>query len=277
MNRLIGFMTFAAMLAANAALLVRDIAPQWWLGQPPPPPHQELIPGQEFASQTGIFNGEGRRVGTSWTVRNRTPDLLTIRTTTILLLDALAIATDVSRIRVDTELTFVSASQLDSLSVRVRGLGIPLKLNGEFVPPSDLPCEWQIADRRGSFVLPASATRALGDAVHPFQSMQGLTVGQSWTVEMMNPLAAATSQTGLESITVSQVARVTREEFIEHDGLGVRAKVVEMDGARAWVAPTGRVLRQEVDAPLVGRIVLLDEPYDDDARRRFLQATAADP
>ncbi len=62
--------------------------------------------------------------------------------------------------------------------------------------------------------------------------------------------------------TSSVLVRVTGTESIEHNGRVVEAFRVEADRAVAWVTSDGRVLRQEVDLPLLGRLTLIDEPFD---------------
>jgi hypothetical protein len=66
-----------------------------------------------------------------------------------------------------------------------------------------------------------------------------------------------------------EVARVTRTEVIQHCGQGVEAFVVEAPRLRAWVRADGTVLRQEIELlPLLGRLVLRDEPFDEAAYER---------
>lgn len=277
MNRVLGLATFVIMLCVNTALFLRDIAPRWWAGDPPLMPALQIPVGQELGTQIGVYDATGQRIGYCWTIRSRSPEVLTVRTTMVLIPRALPGNIEVSRLRIDTEFSYLRSHQLDTLAVQVRGLGVPVRLAGEFVPPNDFPCQWQVADRRGEFVIPAMATRALGDAVRPFHDLGSLEVGQTWKIEVLNPLAALFPSWDSSSMnTVSIVATVSGMEWIDHGGLGVQAWVVDSERARAWVAPSGRVVRQEVTIPMFGRLVLLDEPYDDDARRRFMQATAGD-
>ena len=63
----------------------------------------------------------------------------------------------------------------------------------------------------------------------------------------------------LDSVLIT----VTGREIIDHHDAKIEAYIVEGGGARAWVASDGRVLRQEVNLPLVGQITLRDEPYDE--------------
>jgi hypothetical protein len=48
----------------------------------------------------------------------------------------------------------------------------------------------------------------------------------------------------------------------------VEAFVVEAEGMRAWVTPAGRVIRQEFELPLLGTLLLVEEPYDPFLRGR---------
>lgn len=68
------------------------------------------------------------------------------------------------------------------------------------------------------------------------------------------------------------LVRVTGTEQIQHRGRLVEAFVVEAHRMGAWVAPGGHVLRQEVELPLLGKLILVDEPFDRDGYRRAGQS-----
>ena len=70
--------------------------------------------------------------------------------------------------------------------------------------------------------------------------------------------------------------QVTGKEMITHGGERIETFVVEGGGVTAWVAADGRVLRQEANLPLVGKLILLDEPYDDDAYAEALRTAPAE-
>ena len=271
-NRWIGIATLGLMLSANAALLVRDVLPDWLAGEPPASPALGLSPGQELYVQFGLFDRELRRVGYSWTISQRSGELVEVRHVTVL--QPLRLADDVQLplLRIETDLNYHGRSTLDTLRVRVYGFGFPIRLEGEFYPPDDFPCEWQVDERRGKLHLPASATRALGDVVRPFDSLSGLEVGRSWRVKLLNPLAGLVPDWGPRNwVGNSLVVRVTGTERVEHRGTWREAFVVEADRLRAWVLPDGRVIRQELELPLFGTLVLVDEPYDPDLRAAVLQ------
>ena len=85
LNRWIGIATLGLMLSVNAALVVRDLLPDWLAGDPPESRSLQLSPGDEISTQVGIFDRRGVRVGYCWTRSDRNGDLITVRNQTILL------------------------------------------------------------------------------------------------------------------------------------------------------------------------------------------------
>ncbi len=272
LNRWIGILAFLGMVTVNTFLLTRDVLPTWLAGDPPRSCALQLSEGQSFTEQVGIFDAEGRRVGYAWSLCDRDLDLTTIRNYTYLY--PLRLPQDISTpaLRMDMVLRYRRDHRPDQLQVRVLGLGIPISLEGEFYPPDDFGCEWQVGDQRGKFVLPAHRLRALGDVLRPFESLADLRVGQSWHMETINPLAGLLPGWGAENMMTSQtLVRVVAREPIDFSGQRVDAFVVETQTTRAWVADNGRVLRQEIELPLFGRLVLVSEPYDNETRVAVLQ------
>ena len=271
-NRWIGIAALGLMLSVNAALFVRDILPGWLAADPPGSRALQLSPGDVINVQLGIFDGEGRRIGYCWTTSARSSELITVRSRTFLHSLDLPRGVTLPALRIDTALSYHGQTSLDELRVHVYGLGVPVRLEGEFIPPGDFPCEWQVDTRRGSFVLPAAATRAIGDVIRPFESLTGLQVGQSWRVELLNPLAGIVPGWGSGNmLTGTRLVRVTEMDQIRRRGTVVDAFVLEGENLRAWVTRDGRIIRQEVELPLFGTLTLADEPYDEETRRRVLQ------
>lgn len=271
-NRWIGLATLALMLSVNAALLVRDFLPDWMAGEPPASRALELRDGQEISLQFGIYDREGRCIGHSWTRSMRHGELVGVRHRTVIDSLHLPIETELKAVRIDTNLNYHNQARLDELRVRVHGLGPTIKLEGEFYLPDDFACRWQVGPQRGEFQLPAHATRAMGDFIRPFESLTGLFVGQTWRVELVNPLSGIVPDWGArEMATRSLLVRVTGTEQIAYRDGSVEAFVIEAEQMRAWVTPAGRVIRQEFTLPLLGTLVVMEEPYDEDLRRRVLQ------
>ena len=276
-NRWLGIVTLALMLSANAALFLRDVVPEWLAGEPPASRSLGLKPNQEVDLQLGLFDQEGRRIGYAWTRSGRSGELITVRHNTVLEPLGLAGGMSLPLLRIDTTLHYMDSSYLDQLKVNVYGLGFPIRIHGEYVPPDKFPCEWQFDMQRGTFLVPASATHAIGDVIRPFESFSNLTVGQSWRVKLVNPLAQLVPEWGKRALLPDSIlVRVTRTEQIEHHNQTVEAFVVEAERVRAWVSPQGRVLRQEVELPLFGRLTLVDEPYDNVLREEKLSSALQD-
>lgn len=255
------------MVLANAALLQRDLIPGWTAGKPPALAAYELEYGRVKVAQTGLFNRAGQRIGGIWTETWR--DDLTIYVDSMAVLDELSIAGEelLPALRLDTSLHYNAESQLEELRVAVHGFGLPIWLHGEYLPPDDFRVTWAFGDQTGGFVLPAEATRAMGDLHTPFQGLVGLEVGQTWRHELLNPLSGILP--GLHGTTMRSepiIVQVTGQEKIVHGGVSIRAFTLEAENVRAWISPLGDVLRQELTLPVIGRLTLLDEPYDDNAR-----------
>lgn len=93
----------------------------------------------------------------------------------------------------------------------------------------------------------------LSDALAPLGRLPGLRIGQTWSVPVYSPFRSPALSLDLLH------ARVVRKDLISWQGQPMHALLVEYHGdagrglptgrsprARAWVAPDGRVLRQEL-------------------------------
>jgi hypothetical protein len=277
MNRMLGLLAVLAFIGANSALILRDLLPTWLAGDPPPPGAQDLRPGWNRLTQTGVFNAQDERIGSIWTeMRSLDASLLVASTT---LLDVIEVSEEVltPRLRIDTVMLYQGDNELKTLQMEVHGFGMPIGLRGEYVPPDQFPCKWQVGEHRGSFVLPSSATRAMGSALGPFGSFGELRVGQTWRMELFNPLNHVLPGLQGGSATRSVIVRVVGRRNVMHNGLGVKVYVLEADRIRAWVSPLGRVLRQEVHLPFFGKLTLLEEPFDLRAYREARQTFSNEP
>jgi hypothetical protein len=270
LNRWIGITTAALMLSVNTLLVVRDVLPCWLAGDPPQAEIELLQPGEQRRTQVSIYNKVGQRVGRSWTHSKCGSTLLTVDTWTVLYPIDLPRDVVTPRLSIHTNVVYHHDTWVDSLRIDVHGFSdmrggdVPIGLRGERVPPDDFPCQWQVGEQRGTLVLDADAIRVLGDVVHPFDRLPGLYVGQAWRLELLNPLTRLLPGFRDSPVATSSVlVRVTGTESIEHNGQLVEAFRVEAEKAVAWVASDGRVLRQEVDLPLLGRLTLIDEPFDE--------------
>lgn len=267
-NRWIGIVFAALMLSANTALLIHDVFPAWFAGAPPVSTAFDLHRGQSIRLQTGIYDSRGARVGTNWSeslVSGEGPgERIRTKSRTHLRIGALIPNTNSADLVIRTHLTFLRRGQLEEVDLYVGGLLADFTLKGERFAENEFPVQWTFADQRGSFMLPTNATDAIGDAIRPFHDLPGLFVGRSWRVNVVNPLAHLTGRDGPGGSTNDWILfRVTAEEEILHRGEFVRTFRIEAPQMRAWADEAGRVLRQEVELPLIGRLTLLDEPYEE--------------
>ena len=231
-----------------------DIWPAWTAQEPPALGFQNLGNMESDRTQAGIFDHRNRRVGTSWTTHTRLGG-------GILRQDCLWIekfsAMPPTRIMIDS--TFDPDGQLDGIEAHVSGVGFPIKLVGE-----RFPREFAFMLKVGrapprKFKIPHSHAGAFGDVFKPFAVLHDLRVGQSWRMQVFNPLAAAI---GFGETFTPVLVRVTRTETLVRDGMAEECFVVETSGSRALVGPDGQVREQSVEMPLGGTITIRDEPYD---------------
>jgi hypothetical protein len=273
LNRWIGICALLVMLAGNTSLFIHDILPRWTAGDPPRLQNQAPDRLRCERVQTGIFDAQDRNVGRSWTLIQTQSDYFSVTSTTLLKSISLPDGLNTPAVRVETDLRYRADDQvLADLTITLHGLPITAMLHGELIAPDQFACRWHVGPREGRFALDAGLTRAFGDVLRPFTRLPGLHVGQTWRLQLMSPLSRALP--GLDSqglVEAPEVVRVTRTEVIQHGGQAMEAFVVEAPRLRAWVAADGTVLRQEIELlPLLGRLVLLDEPFDEYAYQSAL-------
>jgi hypothetical protein len=277
LNRWIGIVCALFMLGANTTLFVRDILPRWLAGNPPELDDLSHGTGPERRVQTGIYNADRELVGRNWWISKVQGEFLNVTSLTMLYPINLPNGMATPRVRIETQLRYQTQDGfLGELVLTIRGLPAAIVLRGELVPPDEFACKWWLGYvERGHFVLDAQATRAIGDVLRPFTRLPGLYVGRTWRVQLLDPLSRIVPGLQAEEfLGDAEFVRVVRTETIEHLGRPVEAFVVEAARTRAWVAPQGDVLRQEVELPFLGKLTLYDEPYDDAAYREAKQWSA---
>jgi hypothetical protein len=266
LNRWIGIVVIGGMILANTVIFVEDMLPYYLPDDTPPTYAQTLRPDEDREVQVGIFDARGHLIGRSWTRASRSSqgEIVTISSTTALQPLRLPIGHGTPQVRVETHLTYeAGAERVDELDFRMFGLPVEARLRGELMPTGEFACTWNLGEQEGRFLIESHAPKAWGDMIRRFDRLPNLHVGQSWRIKLLDPLAMlkpdmADSGMELEPIIVE----VTRTEEIEHRGRKIETFVVEGADATAWVADDGRVLRQEVQVPLLGKLLLLDEPFD---------------
>jgi hypothetical protein len=133
-----------------------------------------------------------REIGRSWTRSTRLEkgDLVQLNTMTVLGPLHLAGGLSLPRVRVETSVQYRwGRKRVDELDFRVHGLGVPIVLRCAAMETGDFPCIWQVGTQQGKFMLDSRAPEALGDVIRPFDRLPNLYVGQSWRLDLLNPLA----------------------------------------------------------------------------------------
>lgn len=268
MNRLIGCILAVAWLIAMAALVQRDVLPMWTAQEAP----EALLPAGDY--QVGIFNQAGQRIGTTWVISSPTPQTL-IRSTTVLDVGKISAGLPVGGKWVfSTELTYDAQDALDHCKFTLNAPGLygevsAERLERDFSVIAKLGGD--VHNRSGeikkSMLLEGDLSRYLSETLRPFTYLDDLHVGQRWRIHLLDPFALMKNQS-VEFQT--QLAEVTRLESVLCQGHLIECFRVETPSATAWADKKGRVLKQEVLMPLIGKWTLIDEPVDLTARRAVI-------
>lgn len=239
--------------AASMTWLVwHDVWPVLTAGDPPNVAAR--LDSNRQTYQVGIYNKYGQRIGTVWSTyrqignSSRREDVIHLKSFPVL---------GRGLIRIDSQ--FSEDGRLDQFTLSVRSPDIDLSITGERFSSV---YGFTIAAGAGpeTFKVNAADAGLIGDAFRPFAALPGLEVGQSWRMQVVNPIAALT---GFGQRFTPILVRVTgREVITTSDGRSVTCLVVEAPGVKAWVDRDGLVLVQEVELPIGGRITLRDEPFD---------------
>ncbi len=254
---------------AMTALFVRDVWPGWTAQDAPPMTPAQLAKMDRAQEQFGIFRGEGEaqeRLGSAWSRVVRVGEHVTMYGTVVV-----EGVRPIPPIRVETTTDFDEQGRLDSFELEVFGVPMTtIRVHGERHGPY-LPCELQVGPLRRQANLDVSASRLIGESLRPFTFLPNLRVGQSWRMQILDPMSAVIQQ---QTQFNSVVATVTGTETIDGaDGTPVECFVVKTRPQRtvAWVDREGRVLAQQVDVPGLGRITIRQEPFDEDAHEAAVQ------
>ncbi|MFQ5492017.1 MAG: hypothetical protein ACE5GE_14970 [Phycisphaerae bacterium] len=254
--RIGGIGTVIFWVASMSWLVVGDIWPALTAGQPPQAARLDLT--ETISYQVGFFNQYGHRIGTAWTTHQPIAET-TKREDTIHVGSFAGLPPTL----VEIDSTFLESGALDELHLRVHGHGLCIRVDGErFASMYGFNIRAGRPDEQVR--IQADSAGLIGDAFRPFAALPNLKVGQSWRMQVINPLACVT---GLGDKFVPMLVEVTGRERIDTpDGRAVNCLVVEASNARAWVDDQGKVIKQQVQWPLGGPITLWDEPFDESAR-----------
>lgn len=259
MNRVFGVAITLVWLVAMTALVRRDVLPYWTAQDAP------RTAGHEGNFQAAILNDAGRRLGTSWVTTTHGPQLMTVRSATVIDLAAFGSILPVrGEMLIETDLTYEHDGMLMGFDLRLHGSGIPISVSGERLG-NDYACTAQIGDTKTIVPLDWRLSEGLGEMMRPFTHLDDLYVGRRWRLRLIDPFSVFTGGGSVEFKT--QLVTVTAKETIETNRGPVDCFRIETEGTVAWADDTGRVVRQEVRIPLLGKWHLEDEQFDRAALR----------
>lgn len=270
MNRIFGLVIVLAWAVALSLLLSRDVIPHWRAQDPP----SGRMPAGDY--QIGIFDAEGRRIGTSWVSLHDQQDVSLLQSTTKLTeLAQLRSIVTLPVMLIDSSFVLTrGANELQGFTIDLRQAGNSVaEVSGTRIG-QDYACSARVATIRREFSLDARATAGLSESLRPFDYLSNLKVGQTWQIRMLDFVSLLRER---EATFVPQLVQVTGRETIKAGGKSVECFRIETNDAVAWADDHGRVLLQRVQLPLLGTIELRDEPFDAAGRQAARRENSARP
>jgi len=262
MNRAFGIVAGLCWLTLMVVLVQRDVVPFWSAQEAP----TTMAPSSSF--QVAIRNSAGTRVGTTWVISTPTEMITTIRSQTLIDLRTVSSLLPLNGpLMIVTTLTYHPADTLQDFKIRLDGAPIAVSLRGERCGV-DFACTMTYGGVRQTVVLDGRLSQCLAETLRPFTHLRDLHVGQTWRIRLLDPLSLLHGQA---PELKTQLVKVASRETIQHGGRDVPCFRIETDGAVAWANDEGRVLRQDVQIPLLGTWTLTDEPFDQETRHAAVQ------
>jgi len=270
LSRLSGFVIVALWIAAMTWLVIHDVVPGWTARQRPHTLDVGRLDGEGACRcQMGIFDNDGRRIGALWTVYTISPE--SIRREDIVLMESLG--SSLPSLRIDGTSLYTGDGHLDELTIRLYAGDSreALRLHGERFPAHFAFRLEMGAARLQTFKIPAAQADTLSDAFNPFAAMPDLQVGQTWRLQVFNPVSALLG--ACDRFTPMLVKVTGRERILTVNG-EKECHIVETHHARAWVDADGVVWLQEVRLPLGPPLRIVREVFED---AHYTRATTTYP
>ena len=258
-TRTTGFFIVPLWLAAMSWLVAHDVWPGLSAQDPPTLKVTDWLREHGTRAQLTIMDGQ-KRIGTVWTTY--LIDDTTIRRDDVIWIERLPV--DLAPLRVIVESIFTSDGVLDEFEIRLDSADTRMRLKGERFP-MDFAFTFETGPVFKSFKVPLNDGSLIAGAFNPFAQLSDLHVGQTWRMQVFNPIAAVT---GLGNRFTSMVVSVTGEERIDTGVWEGNCLVVEAKGAKAWIDVNGVAQLQEMEFPILGSIRIIRRPDFDKAARQ---------
>ena len=252
-----GLFIVPVWILATAWLVSHDVWPRWTAKQPPAVVPTEWLTGDGRLSQYTIEDEFGR-AGTVWT--DYLIDEKSIQRNDLIFIERLpSMLAAFAPLRVKVESSYTASGILDEITIRLETQQADVLLHGERFH-SDFSFKLETGTIERTFKIPLTSAGLITGAFNPFGSLSELHVGQSWTMQVVNPIA---SLTGIGDAFIPLLVQVTGEERLTVADGDRNCLVVEAGGAKAWVDARGAVLKQEMTLPMFGQLTILrDTRYE---------------
>lgn len=245
-------------------LFAHDVWPRWTAQQPPKLDVQSWLTNEHRQAQFALFL-EGDRIGTIWT--NYTGDELSVQRHDLIWVERLPmglVPMDLTPLRLQADSTFTAEGLLDEIQLRLMNHSmVPTQIHGERFHAA-FSFTFEQGPIEQTFKLPLTDGTLITGSFSPVTRMTHLTVGQTWRIQVFNPLSALT---GMGDRFSSMLVEVTGKELITTADGVFSCFVVKSMNATAWVDEDGSVRMQEMTLPLLGKLRIVREVvYDKEAR-----------
>ena len=254
-----GLFIIPAWLLGMGWLVGHDVWPRWTAQEPPRLAVETWLEEPNRQAQFAMFI-DGQRMGTIWT--DYTGDERSVQRHDLIWIERFPL--DIAPLRLHVDSTFTAEGVLDEFHLRLTDPSlIPTELHGERFH-SDFSFTFERGSMERTFKLPLTDGGMITGSFSPFTRLENIHVGQTWRVQVFNPICALT---GLGNRFTSMLVKVTGEDTIESDGKWVTCLVIESRNAKIWVDPSGAVLAQEMTVPVLGKLRIVREAnYDAQAK-----------
>ena len=269
-TRATGLFIVPIWLAAMGWLGYHDIWPTLIAQEPPRLVPSDWLKQEGKQTQYAIYR-EGERIGTIWTRYTVSEDAVGVND--LIWIDrsrraggyAGRLPVPLAPLRATAETVFTPDGLLDEMTIELENYSVKFKLHGErFHAHFAFSFESGPMDR--AFKIPLSDGATISGAFHPFGQLGRLRVGQTWKMQVYNPIA---DLIGMGDRFVSVLVTVTGAEPIITSNGKELCFIVESPASKAWVNGRGEVLVQESTLPVVGKIRIVRESgFDEDMLQR---------
>jgi len=168
----------------------------------------------------------------------------------------------IAPLRIGVDSVFTGEGVLDELTVKLMTERERMHLHGERFH-SDFSFTFQSGPMEQAFKIPLVEGGFIAGALSPFSQLTDIEVGQTWRIQMFNPIAALT---GVGDRFLPMLISVTGKERISTPEGERECLVVESTNAKAWVDSRGVVVAQEITLPMPGKLRIIRQPtFDEDA------------